>query len=362
MSKILYIGPRVDRPQNGGDIINLRNIKALSEVYRTGFYHYELKYRSRLLTLVNLLNNNVGGISKNDYKDIIDFIEFNSIEKIFLYSSKLGNLAKFIRDKYPKMTIVVFFHNVEQHYYKEELKIKASWKNKLIAKVVELNEKLSVDYADILITLNARDSNMLYDIYGRMATFELPTSFEDKYNVEKARQYIFKKNGKLQLLFVGYNFFANTQGIGWFIDNVLSELPDVHLTIVGKDMDRAFRNSKQVSVFGYVDDLSLFYYQSDVVILPIFYGGGMKTKTAEAMMYGCPIVGTSEAFVGYDLNYDKIGSLCKDNREDFIKILTDMSKSEAFLRECRHYSRMLFVNRYNFSVSVETLKRRLKNE
>ena len=41
-----------------------------------------------------------------------------------------------------------------------------------------------------------------------------------------------------------------------------------------------------------VDCLETWYEKADVVISPIFLGSGMKTKTAEALMYGKPILGT----------------------------------------------------------------------
>jgi len=37
------------------------------------------------------------------------------------------------------------------------------------------------------------------------------------------------------------------------------------------------------------------------VILPIISGSGMKTKTAEALMYGKSIIGIKEAFEGYKM-------------------------------------------------------------
>ena len=46
-----------------------------------------------------------------------------------------------------------------------------------------------------------------------------------KVNEEEAKHYTPLLNGTVRLLFVGVNFFANTHGIKWFIDNVL---PNIH--------------------------------------------------------------------------------------------------------------------------------------
>ena len=52
-------------------------------------------------------------------------------------------------------------------------------------------------------------------------------------------------------------------------------------------------------MIGTVDDLAPYYYEADCVVIPIFYGDGMKVKTAEAMMYGKRILATKEALEGY---------------------------------------------------------------
>jgi len=58
-----------------------------------------------------------------------------------------------------------------------------------------------------------------------------------------------------QCLFVGSNFFCNTQGLAWFIKEVLP-LVNISLTIVGTGMSREFKDDKKIIVRDYVDDLA----------------------------------------------------------------------------------------------------------
>ncbi len=39
---------------------------------------------------------------------------------------------------------------------------------------------------------------------------------------------------------------------------------------------------------------------TDIAVVPIFYGGGMMTKVAEALMYGKNILATSRTLNGYN--------------------------------------------------------------
>jgi hypothetical protein len=51
------------------------------------------------------------------------------------------------------------------------------------------------------------------------------------------------------------------------------------------------------------------------VIAPIFDGSGMKTKVAEALMHGKKVVGTPEAFSGYEKVAERAGWCCSSPTE-----------------------------------------------
>ena len=69
-----------------------------------------------------------------------------------------------------------------------------------------------------------------------------------------------------------------------------------------------------------MENLSEWYLKAHFVIAPIFYGSGMKTKIAEAMMFGKKIIGTPEAFSGYEDVIDQLGWLCETSG-DFVKAI-----------------------------------------
>lgn len=53
-----------------------------------------------------------------------------------------------------------------------------------------------------------------------------------------------------------------------------------------------------VAVIGALPDVAEFYEQVDVVLAPIYLGGGMKVKVVEAMMYGRPVIASAHARSG----------------------------------------------------------------
>lgn len=351
--KILYIGDNPIKTKSGGDWVNQRNILALKELYKENLHIYPIKCENKIFTFINLLNRYMLGLSFYKAKQILAYIKKNKITEVFLASSKYGKLAQLIKKKYPNIKIYIFFHNIEKQYTEEEYKVNPNWKNKIITKVTAFNEDLSCQFAEKLIVLNQRDNLLLDKYYKKEAHIILPTTFIDKYDPLKAKNE--NVNKQFILLFVGFAFFANIEGIKWFIDSVMPSLQNCKLQIVGNGMDKIFKSSKNIEVHGFVEDLASFYYNCDIVVLPILSGGGMKTKTAEALMYGCPIVGTKEAFEGYELDYNKIGGIANSSEEMIAQISNLMSKKEELYHK-KKYARYIFKKKYSFENTIVSLK------
>lgn len=62
------------------------------------------------------------------------------------------------------------------------------------------------------------------------------------------------------------------------------------------------------------------------MISPIWAGGGMKTKTAEALMYGKTIIGTTETFEGYEMD-PRCMILCRSAADFIAAIDNDAARS-----------------------------------
>lgn len=209
---------------------------------------------------------------------------------------------------------------------------------RLLYKVVKKCEKESVDLADRIICLNWRDGQLLKQTYGREADMYLPINMSDVCKEELIKNSHYNK----ELLFVGSLFEPNYDGIKWFVEKVMSRLPEYKLTIVGRNFEKV-RDELQrdnVCVVGSVDDLSSYYYEYPVMVMPILYGAGMKVKTAEALMYGKTILGTAEAFEGYNINNVRGIFLCQ-SESDFVDAIKKFIVIRCICR-CRVKSEKLF--------------------
>lgn len=283
----------------GRQSIALRNIRLLKKIFNNKVLIVKLK-KKKLNSFYKLFRGYIDGIDNFILKNLIKNIKKNKIKKIFIDGSNLGEIVRFIKKEIPEIKIYTFFHNVESIFFLSLFKNKMNIHSFCVFLANYIAERKSVKFSDKIILLSKRDSKKLYDIYGRYADCICPLSVDDKlkYN-HKIKINFFKEP---YILFVGTAFYGNIQGISWFIKNVVPNI-NVKTYIVGRGFDvlkKKLEVSERVKVFGFVQNIKQLYLNASIVIAPIFHGSGMKLKVAEAMMFGKKIIGTQEAFSGYN--------------------------------------------------------------
>jgi glycosyltransferase involved in cell wall biosynthesis len=319
-------------PTGGREMLNKLNHIALSEIYGEQLIVMEIEKQliNGALTAINAIGKGyIDGINDEIIGKLLHIVSIKNISKIFVDGSNLGEMVRQLKLKYPLVQIHTFFHNVEARFFWGSLKEKKSLRALAVCIANYLAERKSVIFSDKIICLSERDSQLLNIIYGRSATHISAMSLEDKL----PSNFLNLINQPLTkyALFVGGDFYANRVGISWFVKNVA---PKIHfkVCVVGKGLERYKQELElveNVEVIGAVDSLADWYLNAHFVIAPIFDGSGMKTKVAEALMYGKKVIGTPEAFSGYEADVDKIGKVCQ-SEADFVKaieIIDDMVAS-----------------------------------
>jgi glycosyltransferase involved in cell wall biosynthesis len=99
------------------------------------------------------------------------------------------------------------------------------------------------------------------------------------------------------ILFLGSPYTANIDGVNFFIKicfpQIRAEVPTARLLIAGSICRVLKPHVEGVVLLGEVDDVRDAYARASVVINPVLAGTGLKTKTIEALAFGCPLVTTS---------------------------------------------------------------------
>jgi hypothetical protein len=352
--KLLFISIRdVGMKDSGGSKCTNRNYLSFCEVLgnenvevldvsrysKKNFFSATLKRLSICLGLY-------AGLSP----EIIKIIIRKSVghDYVFIDASYLGVISFYLKRAKFKGKIICFFHNIEFNIMKEKAKIKPLNFWKIFP--IFYNEKKAIQFSDRIIALNNRDREELIRIYHAKNIDIIPISLPDELT------HVATESTKVPptLLFVGDNWYANIHGLKWFINNVLDHV-DIKLQIVGRNMDeyRDELSHPKIEFLGYVKDISSQIIYADYILCPIFKGGGMKVKICEALMFGKNIIGTKEAFEGYELDFNETGAVC-DTKNDFIEVIGNYCSIER--QRFNVKSREYYLKKYSYFATLDKFR------
>lgn len=334
-------------PSGGRELLCKLNHDVLKDVYGDRLVLFELP-RSRLQglkTIANAFRGHIDGLSSAVIAEVLRIIQAQNIEKILVDGSNLGAFVKASKRMYPEIQVCTFFHNVEARFFLGSLRQAGTLRALLVLMVNYLAERKSVHFSDRIICLSNRDSGLLRRLYGRSATDVSAMALRDK--LPKGERFPQVPAREKFALFVGGAFYANRAGIAWFVKHVVPQI-QIKIYIVGRGFeglkDELEREGK-VEVVGSVDSLAQWYLDSHFVIAPIWDGSGMKTKVAEALMFGKKIIGTPEAFSGYEKIADRVGWICKTADEFVHAIQCEEDREYVGLNPELRY---IYEERYSF--------------
>lgn len=332
----------------GGEQCSTKNHNVLASIVGddnidTYYIHEETRKRNKWEYVSGcwyFLQHYYFGLSPQRVKTIVAMAK--EYDAVWIDRSLFGIIAKQLKENRYPGRILGFFHNVEQMYFDAKLNPKLPFRN-IVLNCADINDRYACQYCDKIVTLNQRDDDELASRYGRRANELVPIAFEDKYNLDT---YPTEQTASMPLcLIVGSYFPANVEGIEWFVKNVLPHV-DIRLRIVGKGMEKLQNESwmmPTIELIPNAPDLKSHFEEADMMVLPIFKGGGMKVKTCESLMYGKNILGTDEAWEGYQIDKVKAGGLC-NSADDFIDRIKEIQKSP--IPRFNTYSRQVFVQNY----------------
>lgn len=326
--KLMLITNTLESAPNGGrEMLCRLNYECMLELYADNLVLFELEKNSPvgLADVIKALNGGIDGISRSVISSLITKIRDERIDTVFIDGSNLGKLAQSIRKEFVNVKIITFFHNVEAAFFWDSIKQLKTLRSVAVTLINYIAERKSVLFSDRLICLSERDSVVLYKIYGRNASDISAIALKDTF-ADCDRRDIEQKYGKYAL-FVGGIFYANLSGIRWYAKNVAPHI-GLKTLVVGKGFERyksELEAGGNIEVVGVVDTVAPWYQTAEFVVAPIFGGSGMKTKVAEALMFGKKVIGTPEAFSGYEDVIDRAGLAC-GTAQEFIAAIDALSE------------------------------------
>ena len=341
--RLLFISPSDPSALHGGRAI-LANVHrdVLARLLGDGLATHLLG-GGAAISAVRGLRGYINGTAPAGLNAVLAAIDGHRAETIWLDGSNLGRLAQALRRTRPLLRIITFCHNVEARFFLGALRRTPRPKAAGVVVGNYIAERIAMRSSDDVVALSTRDSAGLAALYGRSADHILPIAVADRVSSPPADELV---ASDAPLLFVGGSFYANRAGIDWFAKRV-APLIDARTDVIGMGMDDMrgqLEAAPGVRVIGAVDALEPHYRVARAAIAPIFDGSGMKTKVAEALMFGKRVIGTGEAFSGYEEVAGEAGWQC-ETPAAFVKAIekaahTDTKALDPVLRALydRHYS------------------------
>lgn len=241
--------------------------------------------------------------------------------------------------------VKVIYDTIDIHFLREKRQAELTGSKDDSWRATETREIACAKAADLTLVVSRTERDLLAG-YGISSVGVIPTIHE----VECANPPKFDERSGL-LFIGGYNHTPNVDSARWLVREILplvrKTLPDITVTLVGSNPppEVVELESENVRVTGYVPDVEPFFTQSRVFVAPIRFGAGLKGKVGHALGYGLPVVGTTLAVEGFDLQPGR-EYLLADDAESFadciVQLYTDpglwRAMSAASLRAVAPFS------------------------
>jgi len=311
-------------PPGGRELLSRLNARALEALLGDGLKVHRLNKPDARLG--SALRGHLNGLDPPGIAQVVARVGEMRAGQVFVDGSNLGRVVAPIKRAHPNVRVVTFFHNVEARFFLGAARAKRTALSLGLLAANHAAERKAVRHSDAIVCLSARDGDGLRRLYGRGPDYISPLALDDALPSSRVAA---APDSERYLLCVGGAFYANLSGVRWFAEAVAPHSP-LPIVIVGRGMEilqREFSGLPNIRIIGQTDDLAHWYAGAYCVVAPVFEGSGMKTKIAEALMFGKRIIGTAEAFSGYDRDVVSAGWRA-ETAPEFLAAIEDAVKAD----------------------------------
>ncbi len=226
-----------------------------------------------------------------------------------------------LRQSRPDLRIVMDFHNVESALLREQDRARLPrgigwfgapllWGNRW--RVAKNRDRAALKLADATWVCSDQDARLAMDLAREPANLHVvpnsvpPWCFETDAGETQTTRAL----DAPRILYVGHlGYRPNKRAVRYLAQLILPRLrrhfPTTEICIAGRAPNARFRRFlgrfAGVNLCADPARLGPLYAGANMVVLPLFQGGGSRIKVLEALAVGCPIVATDKAVEGLDL-------------------------------------------------------------
>ena len=287
-------------------------------------------------------------VMEDKMKEILDR---EAVDIVQIESEYLMYLAKEIRDQ--KVIFVEHDTSVltlNRSYIKAKLSL-LEWCKRLNYH----NDMLR--FVDDAIVLSRKDKSVMAGFMDPERIHIVPTGID----VERFKPSdSYRKNSAPVLVFVGhYLHFPNEDAMAYFARDIFplitGQMRDVRLKIVGSNPTapiKGLAKAPNIEVIGEVSDVRPYLEEALLYVCPVRLGGGIKTKVAEAMAMGLPVVATPAGADGIEARHNEGIIIAKSPRQFAAEVIRLLRAKDIRLKIALN-SRKIAVEKYDWKKIIK---------
>lgn len=219
---------------------------------------------------------------------------------VYIHRPDIAELYLANVQKYSQAKVIYQTHDL--HFLREQRRYEVEGNKDSLAKskkffTLEKHICQSVDY---VLTFSTFEEEVIKKEFGISNVTSIPLYLFKDF----AQKEPHKREG---MLFIGgFGHFPNRDGVLWFANEifpkVLEKVPSATLTIGGSNPPEEITKlaSSNITVLPNVSDekLAQLHDESEILIVPLRYGAGVKGKVIDALYHGVPMVSTGVGIEG----------------------------------------------------------------
>lgn len=223
----------------------------------------------------------------------------------------------------PGMPRILVAHNIEHHLFLSQINSvnpPSPLRNMLLRDWRRLQEyELSgLRRIEHIVFLSSQDAEFAQRECPHIKSLVVPPLFDYR-PLKRLRT---KNPGGLQIgLLANFGWWPNREGLRWFLKEVFPYTDaDMRLHLFGEQSRDVAPHNPRIVHHGFVSKTQDIWPNCDFMICPIFSGGGVNIKFAEAIYNGVPVLASSFAARGLPLKPD-LSIILLDHAEEWVRFL-----------------------------------------
>lgn len=220
-----------------------------------------------------------------------------------------------------------------------------SFKEKIIFHLMKRTEKKLLSRFQYIKTCSTRLEEKIQEWFPRKNIVSIPFAIDNTlypYIGDERRP-----SKKRVTLIASMNWYPGISAAKRLLSDIWPELSrlnsDCILTIVGWEARKALKeyiNLKNVEIFENVPNIQTHFENSTILLYAPERGSGMKIKILESMLYGIPVVTTSEGVEGLEVLH-RVHAMVAESNEDLVKCAHELLNDTCLQKSMRMAARKL---------------------